>query len=237
MTFWVPDHLPPPPFLSSNISLPDPFHTFSGIKLDFKHPEAAESALKLVAARAGPDGTLGIPVWLNADILQGPGGGAPKFSGQKFLQLCHKHYPKGRLSLGWATGIPWLFVWLQGYTATMVDEMLELVKGAHTADITFAVRGEFCPNSWPQLRRLLDGNANHTLTVWGGGGMDEWLLLWIERNMGALRASLDLDSTPLFWPQVFSWALWSGLLAPLLLMLTKWCRPPRRARAAAAPRN
>eukprot|EP00667_Euglena_gracilis_P015159 EG_transcript_15755 len=199
-----------------------------GVKLDFKDPTAAETALQLMAKRKKADGTVGIPVWLNADVLQGPSGGLPRFTGQQFLDLCKTYYPKGALSLGWVTGIPWIFLWLNGYTSRMVDEMLAVADNAHTHEITFAVRGEFCPNSMPQLKRLIDRHPRHTLTVWGGGGMEEWLLAWVEASIVPLRISLDLDSTPLFWPQVAGYVVWGCLLTPLLAMLSRWGSSFRR---------
>lgn len=46
-------------------------HTKKGIKLDFKSPEAVEPCLSLLLARRA---AIHLPeVWLNADILQGPG--------------------------------------------------------------------------------------------------------------------------------------------------------------------
>ena len=50
----------------------------------------------------------GAPVWLNADILPGPGGVAPPLEAQAFLEAVGPGAPPGAspvvLSLGWTTG-------------------------------------------------------------------------------------------------------------------------------------
>ena len=67
-----------------------------GIKLDFKSLDILQpslEALKRLEAR------LEFPVWLNADILRGPGGGEP-VSAEVFLQLCSRYLPSATLSTG-----------------------------------------------------------------------------------------------------------------------------------------
>ena len=43
-------------------------------------------------------------LWLNADILQGPGGAPPLFDPETFISTCTAAQPEAKLSLGWTTG-------------------------------------------------------------------------------------------------------------------------------------
>ena len=60
-----------------------------GIKLDFKAIEIVEPSLKMVKL---VESKLNFPVWLNADIIVGPGGGPP-VDAEKFLSLCTQYIP------------------------------------------------------------------------------------------------------------------------------------------------
>lgn len=44
-----------------------------------------------------------VPVWLNADVLQGPGGAEPTVDARDFVRLCTTVLPWAVLSLGWTT--------------------------------------------------------------------------------------------------------------------------------------
>lgn len=89
-----------------------------GIKLDFKDPDAVEPCLRHLHKKAMEDklfvrdeeeeeeeGFASLQVWLNADILQGPGGMAPKFHASSFIQLCRQYFPGAVMSVGWTTGM------------------------------------------------------------------------------------------------------------------------------------
>merc|ERR1712032_363956 len=71
-----------------------------GIKLDFKFLEVVEPSLRQLD---GLRDKLKMPLWLNADILQGPGGGDP-VEGNAFLDVCKRIFPEATLSVGWTTG-------------------------------------------------------------------------------------------------------------------------------------
>ena len=60
-----------------------------GIKLDFKAIEIVEPSLKMVKL---VESKLNFPVWLNADIIVGPGGGPP-VDAEQFLSLCTQYIP------------------------------------------------------------------------------------------------------------------------------------------------
>ncbi|XP_037536684.1 protein FAM151B [Nematolebias whitei] len=72
-----------------------------GIKLDFKSLEAVSPSLVLlkdVLAELSP------PVWINADILCGPGGKAKPLDSEAFLFAVMTLPAHITLSLGWTTG-------------------------------------------------------------------------------------------------------------------------------------
>lgn len=86
-----------------------------GIKLDFKDPDAVEPSLQYLQKRdfeerlftraAEEEGTIGsFQIWLNADILQGPGGRPPIFDADSFIALCRQYFPSAVLSVGWTIG-------------------------------------------------------------------------------------------------------------------------------------
>ena len=94
----------------------------TGIKLDFKDPDAVEPSLILLAASPHwhNDGGYGgasleedsagdststspctPPVWLNADVLVGPGQKPTRFNPERFIRQCTAARPHDTLSLGW----------------------------------------------------------------------------------------------------------------------------------------
>jgi hypothetical protein len=106
-----------------------------GLKLDFKDADAVLPCVRLLrdsnvgihdASYVGAHAsTRTMPLWLNADVIRGPGG-RPPIPGEQFVQRCLEHCPSATLSLGWTTsGTPRL-----GYSRRMVDEMR-----AHTANV------------------------------------------------------------------------------------------------------
>lgn len=146
-------------------------------KLDFKDPRALLPCLTYLQKAK-----LEIPIFLNADVLLGPGGSLPLFGGEEFLKLCGEHYPAGILSLGWATGSS-----SDGgkkYTRGMISSMLALTNPIKTL-ITFPIRVNYLKASYEVVRLLLK-KSNHTVTLWNGS--DERVSLSL-RNW--LRESLD----------------------------------------------
>ena len=111
-----------------------------GLKLDFKDADAVLPVRLLrdgngihdasyVGAHAS---TRRMPLWLNADVIRGPGG-RPPIPGEQFVARCLEHCPSATLSLGWTTGAtPRL-----GYSRRMVDEMRALAANIR-AHVTFA---------------------------------------------------------------------------------------------------
>ena len=79
-------------------------------KLDFKEFEAVEPCLKILAemaARVGPSRLSQSIIYLNADILEGPGsrGRPATVDAEKFISTSLKYKPVPRLSLGWTTDV------------------------------------------------------------------------------------------------------------------------------------
>ena len=116
-----------------------------GIKLDFKEADCVAPCLALLVAHGvgmgvdnaatnqkeaaattalpGVSTARSMPLWLNADVVCGPGGRDP-IPGQAFVRRCVAACPGATLSLGWThTGTPVL-----GYTASMVSAMLRLCE-------------------------------------------------------------------------------------------------------------
>ena len=113
-----------------------------GLKLDFKDADAVLPCVRLLrdsnvgihdASYVGAHAsTRTMPLWLNADVIRGPGG-RPPIPGEQFVARCLEHCPSATLSLGWTTGAtPRL-----GYSRRMVDEMRALAANIR-AHVTFA---------------------------------------------------------------------------------------------------
>jgi hypothetical protein len=206
-----------------------------GLKLDFKDPAAVAPTIAALAATTPPDGRWGnaptplpsatttLPatatitppttattvvstrVWLNADVLQGPGGGAAKFDADEFVQESLA-VAGAELSLGWTTGHSavdhegYVAAAANGaggicrYTAEHVDEMLALCSrhGLHSSSstrthTTFAVDAARGWLSSVEMQRLLDASPLYTLTIWGAtnGAIDEWIQTFAAKNIAA----------------------------------------------------
>ncbi|CAI9615673.1 unnamed protein product [Staurois parvus] len=106
------------------------------------------------------------PIWINADILTGPGGIAKPVDAREFLQTVSLFFPDVTLSLGWTTG------WLpgqknEGYSWEMAREMAEICNTL-SQQVTFPVRAALVRQSWPVLQWLLQTSDRYSLTVWAG---------------------------------------------------------------------
>ncbi|KAM6944644.1 protein FAM151B [Lycodopsis pacificus] len=140
-----------------------------GIKLDFKSLEAVSPSVALLEEMYQPDR----PVWINADILSGPGGQARPLDPQAFLFSVKTLPSHTVLSLGWTTG------WTAGtdnagYSWNMVRVMEEICRGLKNP-VTFPVRAALLAQSFAQLSWLLQQSDRYTLTVWTGQN-DEFTL-------------------------------------------------------------
>ncbi|XP_075693957.1 protein FAM151B [Rhinoderma darwinii] len=181
-----------PPATDSDINLKDWLAEVSasnkGVKLDFKTLEAVLPSMKILDAVKDH---LHQPVWINADILTGPGGNV-KVDARAFLQTVTSFFPDVTLSLGWTTA------WHpdrrnKGYSWEMMREMENICKNL-SQPVTFPVRAAFVRQSWPQLQWLLRSSNRYSLTVWSG--KDDIYpvedLLFIREHSGADQIFYDV---------------------------------------------
>uniref|UniRef100_A0A3B4AFC2 Menorin-like domain-containing protein n=1 Tax=Periophthalmus magnuspinnatus TaxID=409849 RepID=A0A3B4AFC2_9GOBI len=131
-----------------------------GIKLDFKSLEAVAPSVQLLEQILGHSSR---PVWVNADILPGPGGVASPLDPQRFLSAVGTLPEDTVLSLGWTTG------WTPGadnpgYSWEMVREMEQICRGVNNP-VTFPVRAALMGQSVPQLLWLLQQSHRYSVTI------------------------------------------------------------------------
>lgn len=133
-----------------------------GLKLDFKMAAAVGPCLaQLRQARR-------YPLWLNADILQGPRGAAPVFEADDFIRA-GLAIADATLSLGWTTGDARRGLDPIGYSHEMIDQMLAICHPSLLdRDVTFPVRAVDAVRSPDQLHHLLSHSSRWSLTFWNG---------------------------------------------------------------------
>ncbi|WAR23013.1 F151B-like protein [Mya arenaria] len=133
-----------------------------GFKLDFQAIDALEVTLQKLQDRKEE---ITVPVWLHADVLQGPLGGAPRVDSTRFIKVIKKMFPTCTLSLGWTTGSH-TDVSQLSYTWDMVLDMYHIIhKMEVNKPVVFSVRASFLENSVPQLKWLID-NTKSSILVW-----------------------------------------------------------------------
>mmetsp|Transcript_25338 Transcript_25338/g.54506 ORF Transcript_25338/g.54506 Transcript_25338/m.54506 type:complete len:284 (-) Transcript_25338:40-891(-) len=142
------------------------------LKLDFKSMIALQSSLTDIKNYLTHlPSCLHQRVWINADILPGPGEDMndataqkkmqPKFDAAEFLQVVTTELPETVLSIGWTTSLADVHA---VYTDQMVDEMVECAK-PYSA-VTFPVRASCFMKSWGALQTLYQKNEKWTITLW-----------------------------------------------------------------------
>lgn len=164
-----------PPTTTSDLTLAEwmasAIKSGKGIKLDFKHLEVVEPSLRILKQY---DSQLELPLFLNADILQGPTNPiSVPLDAREFLRLCCSLFPNSVLSVGWTTfldpNVP-----EPAYTSAMVDEMIEALENSGVSSsrqaVTFPVRACIAKNSVEHLKELLSAVPGSTLTVWSSPG-------------------------------------------------------------------
>ena len=157
------------------------FHLYFGLKFDFKCIQIVELTLKSLFVLLPTQTFTSDKIWLNADILVGPGVVDDTHStpllASAFIPLCLHYCPTCVLSLGWTTG-PLLHTPssstshshtpppIHTYTSDMIDEMLNLCDTYNLIHVTFPIRHCYVSSSWEQLQRLLLKSGGYTLTIW-----------------------------------------------------------------------
>ncbi|WAR25596.1 F151B-like protein [Mya arenaria] len=134
-----------------------------GMKFDFKSIGAVRPALTITNRRLEING----PIWLNADLLAGPGQKPPTVPAQEFLDAVEL-FPEATLSIGWTTIQKGNNTHLK-YTMDNVQEIHELCRNL-SQPVTFPVRAEQFRDSLDEFDWLLSQSRSYTLTIWTGKG-------------------------------------------------------------------
>ncbi|XP_054264852.1 protein FAM151B [Macrosteles quadrilineatus] len=169
-----------PPSTTSDISLEQFLHRVlekragKGIKLDFKSTaifKASENVLEEFLAKAEVD----FPVWINADILRGPGVPESRnvVDAKYFLETCVDKFPIAYISPGWA--VDTTSARHLRYEKKHVDEMTTVLSEANVVHgVTFPVHSGIASNSVDVLTKLIKTSVEGTtLTLWSG--KNEWV--------------------------------------------------------------
>ena len=160
------------------------------VKLDFKCMLAFESSipnLQYYLQQLPPQ--FHHLLWMNADILPGPGEDPsdisselkmkPKFDAAEFLHIVSKQLSGTTLSIGWTTS---LSDKRAVYTQEMVDRMLEVLKPYEKINVTFPIRATSFRHSWDVIQKLY--RYNWTVTLWWSlGKLEETELDWIYTTL------------------------------------------------------
>ena len=135
-----------------------------------------------------------VPLWLNADVVRGPGGREP-IAGADFVSKCVAACPNATLSLGWThTGTPVL-----GYTTEMVNAMRELVEPLRCGVTLAASAAHLFASANPARLALIDvivkgsstaGVHDRSFTLWGPAPRP--VLRWIENALPAEKTFVDV---------------------------------------------
>jgi len=176
-----------------------------GIKLDFKSPSVVSPCLEALVARREEENLkrFSFPVWLNADVLTGPGGPPSEFDGPQFVEVCQRMMPEAVLSLGWTTGYPTTPADQEGYSDSMVDAMLALCNGhvREHAHVTFPLHAWYAHQSWTRVERLLarqydaqNKALTTSITLWGKE--QESPMQWVEVVRKSNQGRIHVDITP-----------------------------------------
>lgn len=137
-----------------------PTNSTKGVKLDFKTTEAIEGSKATLEKLT----KVSYPVFINADIVQGPGGNATEVKEEGFLKIA-KEYSNLIVSVGWTTG------WNNdaknaSYSDKDIETMNNTLKAKELKQpITYAVRAALAANSHSQMKKLVK-DTNNTLTIW-----------------------------------------------------------------------
>lgn len=165
-----------------------------GIKLDFKSIEAF-NASKPILDRVRSNITF--PVFLNADILAGPGNATVMpVNAESFLAEA-KAYPEYMLSVGWTTRYD-VNATEARYTEKQIQEMIDILKKQKvTQSITYPVRAGLAANDIQVIKSLLEKSSemkNATLTVWSSEGdkVDPEQLSALIRDVGVKKVFVDV---------------------------------------------
>lgn len=168
------------------------------VKLDFKSNTAFQSSIPCIKSYLQhlPSEYHHL-VWINADILPGPGEDLndtelqskmkPKFNAIEFLDTVTKQLPGTTLSIGWTTS---LSDKRAVYTKEMVDDMMQVLQPYEKLNVTFPIRATSFRNSWDVLEKLYKNRW--TVTLWWSLDKLEdeeidWIYATLERGNKLFR--------------------------------------------------
>ncbi|KAK2150591.1 hypothetical protein LSH36_399g04017 [Paralvinella palmiformis] len=135
-------------------------------KIDFKVEDCIEPSLKILSSKSE---IINKPIWINADVLEGPGSDNQPIDPYRFIELVEKYIPNITLSLGWTTGCC-----DDLFTMPMMEEMWTIVHNL-TQPCNFPVRAALLKGSWLQFKWLLENDVDRfSLTVWAPNGSLDW---------------------------------------------------------------
>ncbi|XP_030763658.1 protein FAM151B-like isoform X2 [Sitophilus oryzae] len=139
-------------------------NTKHGIKLDFKSTDAFLNSTAFIKKYENES----FPIWLNADILEGPNTNATPVNDTQFFAAA-KDFKTATLSVGWTTGYNETNN-TGSYSDDQISNMLNSIKTNNVSDLsfTFPVRAVYAANSTANLTTLLEGVSGSTLTIWSG---------------------------------------------------------------------
>eukprot|EP00930_Biecheleria_cincta_P077156 TRINITY_DN6442_c0_g1_i1.p1 TRINITY_DN6442_c0_g1~~TRINITY_DN6442_c0_g1_i1.p1 ORF type:complete len:294 (-),score=46.81 TRINITY_DN6442_c0_g1_i1:36-917(-) len=208
------------------------------IKFDFKDLQALQLCLPLLAAAKDKLYANGQAVWLNADVLPGPGLRTWQCAlpAKPFLEAVCMHCPGVHLSLGWKVNP----VGYESYTeadceamAIVCKEYMEQAPGAsHGSGIVFAVAARLAGRDASALERLLKEVPGSQLLLWTGA-WEPPIPLSQPKNLQDLFRSRGLPDRCGYDCRVFDLSacgaeftqLVLGVLRQVGVFLSRSCRP------------
>lgn len=165
--------------------------TNKGVKLDFKTIEAFEGSVDTLKSIYDD---ADFPIWINADILQGPYNSTTTAVDAAAFFTAAAAFPNSTLSVGWTTAYG------EGYenatyTDAQIEEMLTtLAENGVNKSVTFPVRAGIAAESVSQMQTLLDNITDATLTIWSSEGdpVDVTELRTLLKTVGLSRTYIDV---------------------------------------------
>ncbi|XP_077988557.1 protein FAM151A-like [Glandiceps talaboti] len=156
-----------PPMVYSDITLEEWVYktteTRKGMKLDFKQLEAVSISMEIVK---GMEERIHQPVWVNADIVQGPNSESDPIAPVEFISTCNAIFPLTVMSLGWTTNAqPWATDDM--YTWSMIFDNLQYSYPLKNP-VTFPIRALWTITTWPKYIWMLGLRDDFSITVWHG---------------------------------------------------------------------
>lgn len=160
-----------PPILTSDLSFEEFLEQLirdgkRHVKFDFKDLKAVERCLPLLRERSKELAANGQAVWLNADVLPGPGlrGWSCSVPAEQFLAAAEEHCPGAHLSLGWKANP----VTLEAYNEADCRAMATLCRHHAKQNVVFAVAARTAARNFEPLAALLSQVPGSQLLFWTG---------------------------------------------------------------------